>query len=145
LLNQTNLKLRRLQAFPVDNSDVHKQTTPPDVSQIVQPEGAAFYYLDIPPSTPAYVHFTTSLDLGVVIHGEVVVELPPGDKEGADEAEYKRTLKAGDSLVQRGNLHGLGNESETEWARLLVVVMQAKELTFEKDGKLDKVNGTQFP
>ena len=79
------------------------------------------------------MHFTQSLDLGVVLNGTVELGLPE---------DVKADLGPGDSLVMRGNLHSLNNKSSSEWCRILFVVMHSKKITFG-DGK--GVEGLEFP
>lgn len=71
------------------------------------------------------MHRTTSLDYGVVIEGEVELVLDGGEK---------RILKRGDICVQRATAHAWRNCSETEWARMLYVLTEAKPVIGE-DGK----------
>lgn len=78
------------------------------------------------------MHFTQSLDLAVVIKGEVENDLPDGTKT---------VVKAGDSFIQRGVIHALSNRHETEWARLMILVVQAQKVTFQ-DGK--GIEGLEF-
>lgn len=67
------------------------------------------------------MHFTRSVDLAVVIKGELETKLPNG---------AMRTIKIGDVLILRGVLHQLNNRHEKEWCRVLVLVAEAKPVTF---------------
>ena len=68
------------------------------------------------------MHRTVSLDYGVVLEGSVDLIL--------DEGEV-RTMHRGDVSVQRGTIHAWKNRSETEWARMLYILQDAKPLEFE--------------
>lgn len=70
------------------------------------------------------MHRTVSLDYGVVMIGEVELELDGGEK---------RIMKAGDICVQRGTNHRWNNTSKTEWARMMYVLQPA--VPIEIDGR----------
>lgn len=59
------------------------------------------------------MHRTQSLDYGVVLEGEIEMELDGGEI---------KVLKRGDVAVQRGTMHAWRNQSKTEWARMLFVL-----------------------
>lgn len=61
------------------------------------------------------MHRTQSLDYGVVLEGEVYMDLDGGEAE-------TRLLKRGDVAVQRGTMHSWRNASDTTWARMLFVL-----------------------
>lgn len=65
------------------------------------------------------MHRTVSLDYGIVLEGEVEAILDSGEK---------RTMKRGDSLVQRGTKHAWRNTSETEWARMIFVLLPSDKV-----------------
>lgn len=89
------------------------------------------------PSALSPMHRTVSLDYGVVLEGEVELVLDSGET---------RLLKKGDVAVQRGTNHawrnvtpdviGENNERVGQWARMLYVLMPAKEIEVEGVGKL---------
>ncbi|AEO67475.1 af398f58-4d9c-4f7c-81a9-efd1ba309ccf [Thermothielavioides terrestris] len=79
--------------------------------------GTVLRYVDMPPGATSPMHRTVSLDYGVVLEGEVELELDSGDK---------RVLKRGDICVQRGTMHLWRNCSQTEWARMLYVLQPCK-------------------
>ncbi len=62
---------------------------------------------------PAGMHATDSVDLIVVVSGEVTLVL-----DGGDEV----TLRSGDTLVQGGNSHHWSNRSEAECVLAIVMV-----------------------
>ena len=69
-------------------------------------------------ATP-FMHRTQSLDYGIVVSGEVEMALDGGEK---------RVMRPGDVAVQRGTMHSWRNVSETEWVRMVFVMMQSEEI-----------------
>ena len=65
------------------------------------------------------MHRTLSLDYAVVVAGSIEVILESGEK---------RVLSVGDTLVQRGTMHQWRNPSDTEWCRMVVVMMPIDDL-----------------
>ena len=65
------------------------------------------------------MHRTQSLDYGVVLEGEVEMILDGGET---------RLLRRGDVAVQRGTNHAWRNTSETEWARMLFVLLASEKV-----------------
>lgn len=55
-----------------------------------------------------------SVDYGVVIAGEMELQLDGGEK---------RILKPGDVVVQRGTMHAWRNANDKEWARMMFVMI----------------------
>ncbi|KAL2107190.1 hypothetical protein VUR80DRAFT_5562 [Thermomyces stellatus] len=76
--------------------------------------GTVLRYVDMPPGQTSAMHRTVSLDYGVVIEGEAELLLDSGET---------RLLKRGDVCVQRATMHAWRNPSETEWARVLFVLL----------------------
>ncbi|KAL5613274.1 hypothetical protein FOVSG1_002337 [Fusarium oxysporum f. sp. vasinfectum] len=76
--------------------------------------GTILRYVDMCPGHVSPMHRTVSLDYGVVLEGEVELILDSGDK---------KVLKRGDVCVQRATMHAWRNTSETEWARMLYVLL----------------------
>ncbi|KAM0549856.1 hypothetical protein ACHAPJ_009298 [Fusarium lateritium] len=76
--------------------------------------GSVLRYVDMCPGLVSPMHRTVSLDYGVVLEGEVELILDSGDK---------RVLKRGDVCVQRATMHAWRNTSDTEWARMLYVLL----------------------
>ncbi|KAH6717825.1 hypothetical protein BKA61DRAFT_653330 [Leptodontidium sp. MPI-SDFR-AT-0119] len=79
--------------------------------------GSVLRIVDMAPGITSPMHRTTSLDYGVVLEGNVELVLDGGDKV---------VLKRGDTCVQRATNHAWRNTSETEWARMLYVLVEAK-------------------
>ncbi|RSH93783.1 hypothetical protein EHS25_006431 [Saitozyma podzolica] len=95
----------------------------PDLSEgengsklLVSMGGANFRVTDIAPRTKGKMHSTPSLDFLVVHKGKVTLHLDSGEKAVINE---------GEAIVQRGTVHAWENESETEWARMFVVLLDA--------------------
>jgi len=65
------------------------------------------------------MHRTQSLDYGVVVAGEVELILDGGET---------RLMKVGDVVVQRATMHAWRNPSETEWARMMFVLIECEKL-----------------
>ena len=86
---------------------------------------ANFFFVDIPPNASTPMRFNQSLDMALMLLGELVMELPSG---------HKTFFKPGDCLVDRGVTHKSYNPSETEWARIAVVAMPAEKVILP-DGK----------
>lgn len=112
----------------------HYLNNPPG---IVISSGSVCRIVDMAPSALSPMHRTVSLDYGVVLEGEVELVLDSGET---------RLLKKGDVAVQRGTNHawrnvtpdviGENNERVGQWARMLYVLMPAKEIEVEGVGKL---------
>ncbi|RHZ43197.1 cupin domain-containing protein [Aspergillus thermomutatus] len=86
---------------------------------IVISTGSVCRIVDMRPGATSPMHRTVSLDYGVVLEGEVELILDSGET---------RLMKRGDVSVQRGTNHAWRNTSQTEWARMLYVLMPAEEL-----------------
>lgn len=65
------------------------------------------------------MHRTQSLDYGVVLEGEIEMELDDGKVS---------VLKRGDVAIQRGTIHAWRNTSASEWARMLFVLQDCEPL-----------------
>ena len=92
--------------------------------KITNSNGSVCRFVDIAPGIVPNMHRTQSIDYGVVIEGEVVMELDDGSKT---------LLKQGDVVVQRGTMHGWQNASETDWARMMFVLLESQPILV--DGK----------
>jgi quercetin dioxygenase-like cupin family protein len=69
------------------------------------------------------MHRTNSIDYGIVLSGEVELELDGG---------VKALLGAGSIIVQRGTMHLWRNPSSTVTCRIAFVLIEAQP--FEHDG-----------
>lgn len=108
------------QSFPVDNGD------PTDGSlrdvKTSQADGTVFRIVEFQPGVSPRVHRTESIDYGVVISGEIDMQL--------DDTEVH--LRAGDVLVQRGTIHNWVNRG-SEPCIVAFILIGAKPVTV--DGK----------
>ncbi|RAK88072.1 cupin domain protein [Aspergillus costaricaensis CBS 115574] len=92
---------------------------------LVSPNGTVCRVVDFAPNTDPFMHRTRSLDYGVVLEGEIIMELDSGEKV---------LMKKGDIAVQRGTMHGWRNPSKENWTRMLFVLQDCKPISAE-DGK----------
>lgn len=79
--------------------------------------GANVWYNDIPPDAESPMHRTVSLDIIILLMGEVELTL------SKDET---RTIKPGDMVIQRSTLHKWRNPSKTQWARMVGIVSECQ-------------------
>lgn len=79
--------------------------------------GSVIRICDMLPGGTSPFHRTDSIDYGIVISGEVELEL--------DDGRVKR-LQPGDIIVQRGTIHLWRNPSDTESCRIVFVLTEAK-------------------
>ncbi|KAL8280314.1 hypothetical protein RQP46_007231 [Phenoliferia psychrophenolica] len=82
------------------------------------------------PGQSAGMHFTASIDYGIVISGSIV-------HETSDSKVI--TMNAGDMIVQRGTLHAWHNRTDA-WTRMLFVMIPSEEVLVQ--GK--PLAGTQY-
>ncbi|KAL9613017.1 MAG: hypothetical protein Q9167_002407 [Letrouitia subvulpina] len=91
---------------------------------LVNPHGSVCRMVDFAPLTPEskmqpVMHRTQSLDYGIVVAGEIQLELDSGEK---------RIMRVGDVAVQRGTMHAWRNTSSTEWARMVFVLIESERV-----------------
>jgi len=89
--------------------------------------GSVIRIVDMLPGKSSPLHRTNSLDYGIVICGELALEM--------DDGEVTH-LGAGDIVVQRGTMHAWHNPSETEMCRIVFVLTEATAV---------EVNGAALP
>ncbi len=96
--------------------------------RVTNDNGLAVAIVSFKPGQISSMHRTRTLDMGVVLEGEVEVEFDSG---------VRRRLKAGDTIVQRGTLHRWRNASPADgWLRMYFVSLDAKPIVFgEKELK----------
>jgi hypothetical protein len=92
----------------------------------VTPNGTVCRFADFAPNSNGFMHRTQSLDYGIVLEGNVILELDDGSKT---------LMTRGDVAIQRGTMHAWNNPSQTEWARVLFVLQDCEPLI---------VNGKRF-
>ena len=89
--------------------------------------GSVIRTVDMFPGEESPMHRTNSVDYGIVLSGEVELEL--------DSGEVKR-LGPGDIIVQRGTMHLWRNPSQTETCRIAFILIEASAA---------KVDGEELP
>lgn len=112
--------------YPVDfnsNQDVNSYKSYLDQKPgLVINGGTVLRIVDMPPGALSPMHRTVSLDYGVVLEGEVYLELDSGEK---------RLMRRGDISIQRGTNHAWRNTSSTQWARMLYMLQESKPIEVE--------------
>lgn len=110
------------QGFPIDledNTDIETYgnyiNNSPGLSV---PGGSVLRIVDFPPGRSA-MHRTLSIDYGGVIVGEMELVLDSGES---------RVMKRGDVAVQHGTKHQWVNRDEENWARMVFVLQESKQL-----------------
>ncbi|PWY75071.1 hypothetical protein BO70DRAFT_381282 [Aspergillus heteromorphus CBS 117.55] len=94
-------------AFPADlnnNTDInaHESLMTGNTLGLVNPNGTVCRVVDFAPDREPLMHRTRSLDYGIVLEGEIIMELDSGEKT---------LLKKGDIAVQRATMHAWRNPS----------------------------------
>jgi len=89
--------------------------------------GSVIRIVDMLPEASSPMHRSNSIDYGVVLSGEVELEL--------DNNVYK-TIGAEGIIIQNGTIHKWRNPSKTDKCRILFVLIEAKPYEF---------NGEPFP
>jgi quercetin dioxygenase-like cupin family protein len=84
------------------------------------PTQTLFRYCDWAPGASSVDHRTETLDIGVVVAGQMEARLDSGEV---------RTLNVGDTIVQRGTMHSWRNPSDTEWARMVVFLVGVEDVS----------------
>lgn len=79
--------------------------------------GARFIVMQIDPGAPGAMHRTETIDFIAVVEGEIDMDM--------DDSSL--TLKAGDTMVQRGTNHSWVNRSDRP-AKIAIVLLDAKPL-----------------
>ncbi len=79
-------------------------------------QGSVIRVVDLLPGSTSPMHRTDSLDYGIVLSGQLELELEQG---------VKTLLGPGDIVVQRGTAHRWRNPSATEKCRVVFVLIEA--------------------
>ncbi|KAJ5904223.1 hypothetical protein N7504_006606 [Penicillium tannophilum] len=108
--------------FPVElNNDadiiLHKQNMESGTLGLVNHGGTVCRIVDFGPQGLPLMHRTQSLDYGIVLEGEIEMELDDGSVT---------LLRKGDVAVQRGTKHAWRNPSSTLWTRMLFVLQECE-------------------
>ena len=100
--------------LPVDNND------PTDGRErdagLTLHGGSVIRVTDMYPGQQSPFHRTSSLDYGIVLSGQLELELDDG---------AKTLLRPGDIVIQRGTMHLWRNPSTTETCRIVFVLTEA--------------------
>jgi quercetin dioxygenase-like cupin family protein len=104
---------------PVDNDDDADRAAEP--VGLTQQNGSVLRIVDIPPGVRSPMHRTSSLDYGLVLSGELSLELDDG---------AVTDLHPGDIVVQRGTIHAWINRG-TVTARMAFILLDANPATHE--------------
>lgn len=99
----------------IDDPGAEPHVTPPP------PGGSRFVVIDYPPGNTGTMHRTETIDYIVVLAGEIDMVM--------DDSTV--TLRAGDTMIQRGTNHAWFNRG-TENARLAFVLVDAEQLGIGK-------------
>ncbi|RJE21055.1 Cupin domain protein [Aspergillus sclerotialis] len=91
---------------------------------LIPTQGSVVLVAEWPPGTEPRMHRTLSVDVGVMIAGEIELLLDSGET---------RVLKQGDVLIHRGTMHGWRNRSATETARMVCFVLPSEPIPGVKD------------
>jgi len=105
---------------PVDNDDA-TDGREREVG-LTLPGGSVLRIVDMAPGSRSAMHRTNSLDYGIVLSGEIELELDDG---------MTTTVGAGGVIVQRGTMHAWRNPSADQTARLAFVLLDAKPATVD--------------
>lgn len=87
-------------------------------------QGSVIRIVDMHPGRASPMHRTDSVDYGIVLSGQVELELDDG---------VKTLLGPGDIVVQRGTMHLWRNPSATEPCRIAFILIEARP--YEHEGQ----------
>jgi quercetin dioxygenase-like cupin family protein len=102
---------------PADNDDPFDGAKRP--VGLACPGGTVLRLVDLAPGRRSPMHRTNSIDYGIVLAGEIDLELDDG---------ALRHLKAGDVVVQRGTMHAWVNNGPN-WCRVAFILIDAAPAT----------------
>ena len=109
-------------AVPADNND-ETDGRERDAALTIH-QGSVIRIVDMLPGGTSPMHRTNSIDYGIVLSGQVELELDDG---------VRTLLGPGDIAVQRGTMHLWRNPSDTEPCRIVFVLIEARP--YHHDGK----------
>ncbi|KAJ5772591.1 hypothetical protein N7520_003120 [Penicillium odoratum] len=96
--------------------ELYKTAMQTQVPLFIPGGGANVWYNDIPPNAGSPMHRTVSLDIIILVVGEVELTL----------SNETRTIKQGDIVIQRSTLHKWRNPSKTQWARMIGIISECQ-------------------
>lgn len=85
-----------------------------------------FLSLNLPPGSTSPMHRTLTLDYGIVLSGEIVLEVDGGEK---------KTIKAGEFIIQGGVNHKWINETAKD-CEIVFVMVGAEKVKLESGVEL---------
>lgn len=91
---------------------------------ITIPGGTVLRVCNFAPGSVTAMHRTMSLDVGIVVAGEVELVLDSGQT---------RLLRVGDIAIQRATMHAWRTPSKDKWSRMIFILQDAQQL--EVNGK----------
>lgn len=101
--------------LPVDNND-ETDGRARNAGLTIHEQGSVIRVVDMLPGCASPMHRTSSLDYGIIISGQLELELDDG---------ATTLLGPGDIVVQRGTMHLWRNPSSTEECRIVFVLTKA--------------------
>jgi quercetin dioxygenase-like cupin family protein len=104
--------------------------------KLVRDDGSLCRLIHMQPHHSTPMHRTVSLDYGIVLGGEVELELENVDG-GSNQFQQ---LKVGDVVVQRGTNHAWHNRGDT-WVTMVFVMLAANKI--ELNGKIIEPGGLE--
>ncbi|KAF9535435.1 hypothetical protein CPB83DRAFT_841734 [Crepidotus variabilis] len=84
---------------------------------IVPPHGTNIQTVELAPGGSIPMHRTSSLDYNILVSGKLVLV--------TEDGQEKHIHTAGDTVIQKGTLHGWKNPSSDQTVRWIVVAMAA--------------------
>lgn len=105
---------------PADNNDETDGRT--REAGLTLHQGSVIRIVDMVPGGVSPFHRSSSIDYGIVLSGQVELELDDG---------AVTTARAGDIIVQRGTIHLWRNPSATEVCRIAFVLIEAAPVTVD--------------
>ncbi|KAF9651881.1 hypothetical protein BDM02DRAFT_452521 [Thelephora ganbajun] len=103
-------------SFPSDDNNTEIDGATREINGISAPKNAACLFTDLGPGEETPMHRTSTIDLNVLLSGEVVLVFPDGTRT------YLKN--PGDTVVQRGTNHAWKNIGTT-WTRWVTFVIDA--------------------
>lgn len=86
--------------------------------------GSVIRVVDMLPEASSPMHRSSSIDYGIVVRGEIELELDDGKT---------KVIGPGGVIVQRGTIHRWRNPSRKDTCRIVFILIEA--MPFELDGK----------
>ncbi|KAF8500598.1 cupin domain protein [Hysterangium stoloniferum] len=99
---------------PVDCSPNTNEDPSGNKTFQISNNGTVGTFVSMAPGGRAPMHKTKSIDYGILLEGELELELDSGEK---------RLMKPGDVVVQRETMHAWYNPSPTKWTKMFFVLV----------------------